>query len=759
MMLLNRLVASECNSEPVVNNTSSVIRLLTILPYPLHPNDSGSLQPFWDGGLNVLPAAQLAVEHVNEDPNTLPGYRVELINVDGGCNIFSKALINFVQHVRCGPPIAGIIGPGCSDSTLAISSLLGRPEIALPNIHLATSPLLENRTNYPNTYGILSSSFTIIEATFSLIKHNKWEKVAILYDSTIFVHLSQQLRDTISRELQSGKIVFYSLVYDTYLPIDAITRSSARVIITLTSLAHAQKLLCIAHVRGMAFPRYQWVISGFDIREFLATNITFHYSGTFYSCSNNLLILKDNLVVSYTLDSIDAEDHLVSGYTYHNIVQQYLHRVYNYNIASKTLSISPSIWATITYDAVWALVLAINMSTIIVNAVPVNISCLPFGTKMFTNEIKQNLDKIQFAGASGFIDFNTTSGYTHRTVDIVHINNLMDVNLVGFADGESISILTDDLRIFINTTSTSKFQTVHPSAAVIFLLIILSLFLASLTLHIISTVKRKHPSIKASSPLLNHFVFFGCYTWTAAAIIYILFLKTLNYGDSSTYANGCHAVWVWLIPIGMTLTVGTLIAKTWRIYRIFVHFRNPGRLLSNQVLITLVLIQLGFDIAFGTVWSAVSPMQVENIDRESVMEDNLVTHTVERSCVFMTNGISYLSLFWIIILYSYKVLQILSLFTLSLLTRNVTNRKFTTFLLRRTSYLMFVLYVSLLPTFTVLWYKNAEIHTDFVIMCLLISSTVSVCLVFVLLPPAIPILKVCLKYFTSSVGVAKLDSF
>ena len=156
-------------------------------------------------------------------------------------------------------------------------------------------------------------------------------------------------------------------------------------IVTVTSLAHAQKLLCIARVRGIAIPHYQWVVSGFDIREFLATNIAFHYSGTFYNCSNNL---KDHLVVSYTLDSIDAEDHLVSGYTYHGIVLQYLHRVYNYNIASKTLSISPSIWATITYDAVWTLVLAINMSTVIVNAVPAYISHLPFGTEMFTNEIK-----------------------------------------------------------------------------------------------------------------------------------------------------------------------------------------------------------------------------------------------------------------------------------------------------------------------------------------------------------------------------------
>ena len=48
----------------------------------MHPDDSDSLQLYQDVDFAVLPAAKLAVEHVNEDPNILPGYRVELINID-----------------------------------------------------------------------------------------------------------------------------------------------------------------------------------------------------------------------------------------------------------------------------------------------------------------------------------------------------------------------------------------------------------------------------------------------------------------------------------------------------------------------------------------------------------------------------------------------------------------------------------------------------------------------------------------------------
>jgi gamma-aminobutyric acid type B receptor len=715
--------------------------LLTILPYPVDPNDSVSLRPYWDGGLAVLPAAQLAVEHVNQDPNTLPGYRVELLNIDGGCNVFSRALTNFVEQIHCGTPIAGVIGPGCSDSSLAISSILGRPEISLPNIHLATSSLLQNRTRYPNSHGILSSSFTIINATFSLIRYNGWQKVAIFYDSTVFVHLSPQLRKVINQELQTNNIVFYSLVSDTYFPFEALIKSSARVIVTWTSLAHAQKLLCIAHDRGMVFPHYQWVISGFDIREFLAmaSEIVFNYSEKLYNCSSKLMILKNNLILSYTLDSVDREASLISGYTYNKILLQYVSKIQTYNKINKELSISPSIWATITYDAVWALVLAMNMSTVITRT-PRNTNSLSFGIAKFTDEINQNLEQNEFAGASGYIRFDSASGYTHRTVDIIHINNSIGRTVVGFADGGSISILVDSPHniIFINTDNIITSITIHTSVAAIFLIFILTLFVAAFLIHILSIVKRKDPSIKASSPILNHFIFFGCYTWTAASVLYILIVKTLNLGDDRTYANCCHAIWVWLMPMGMSLTIGTLFARTWRIYKIFIHFQNPGRLISNQALITLVLIQLGIDVVLGTIWSVVSPVQTENLNKE-VTTGNRIIQSRERTCVFTSNGTSYV--FWLSILYCYKALQILSLFTLTLLTGEINNKRFTTVLLRKASYLIFALYVSLIPTFTVLWYINAEIHADVIVMCVLISSTMSVCVLLVLLPPAIPILK------------------
>ena len=83
ILCLVLILINSPESKATVNSTvnrreiKGIIRLLTIFPYPGHPNDSDSLQPFRDEGPAILPAAQLAVEHINEDPNILPGYRVE----------------------------------------------------------------------------------------------------------------------------------------------------------------------------------------------------------------------------------------------------------------------------------------------------------------------------------------------------------------------------------------------------------------------------------------------------------------------------------------------------------------------------------------------------------------------------------------------------------------------------------------------------------------------------------------------------------
>ena len=112
--------------------------LLSILPYP-----DSSLNPSVAYGPDLFPAAQLAVDHVNNRSDVLRDYSLELIEADGGCNVTSKARISLVSQLfHSGKQIVGIIGPLCSDSAKVVGAMAGRSEIALISIHQGSSAVL-----------------------------------------------------------------------------------------------------------------------------------------------------------------------------------------------------------------------------------------------------------------------------------------------------------------------------------------------------------------------------------------------------------------------------------------------------------------------------------------------------------------------------------------------------------------------------------------------------------------------------------------
>ena len=63
-------------------------------------------------GIFISPAAELAVEIVNQDPNILPSYNLEVIVNDTQCKR-DVAIGQFIAMQRRQPPIAGILGKHC----------------------------------------------------------------------------------------------------------------------------------------------------------------------------------------------------------------------------------------------------------------------------------------------------------------------------------------------------------------------------------------------------------------------------------------------------------------------------------------------------------------------------------------------------------------------------------------------------------------------------------------------------------------------
>ena len=116
-------IAANCSATNHTNCelTTTTFYILSLLPYP---DDNPALQPSWDEGPTLFLAEQLAVEHINNRHDILQDYHLELVQGDSGCNIKSKAILAFVEHVLAsGKQIVGIVGPGCSTSTAIVSPL------------------------------------------------------------------------------------------------------------------------------------------------------------------------------------------------------------------------------------------------------------------------------------------------------------------------------------------------------------------------------------------------------------------------------------------------------------------------------------------------------------------------------------------------------------------------------------------------------------------------------------------------------------
>ena len=713
----------------------------------------------WDSGVGLLPAAELAVEHINKDPNTLSGHRLNLISVVDGCTSSTNTVTSFIKHVlidrdKQKRSVIGVVGPTCSKSTIAIASIAGRGGLALPIVHTASSAELEDREKYPYTFGVLGSTLQLIRALFSFLHYNRIDKIAFLYeDSRAMSYVKHHLQK--NEFYNSEEIVtFHSSFSDSFFPMETLQEGEANVVVVLSSLSLARKILCIAYTDGMLSPFYQWVIASHTYDKLKERNTTFYYHGVLYECNWATLelgtqhsALKHTLIVHFRLLPLNQNAPLVSGYSSIDIQQQYTERVCtDFNSSMCPIAQNSSAWVSVatTYDAVWALVLTIINTTTSSAAISYLKS---WGLDI--DKVRENIQHVNFRGATGKIHFVNKTGFVQRFVDIDRIHDGKAI-LIGSVYNKNVELYNNTEAIFI-TMLSQQYAAVNPYLAGFFVLLELFLLIVTVFFHVLYLVYRRSPAIKTSSPILNHFIFISCYLTVVSALLYILLIKTFGIPDFRVVGNVCHVLWAWLQPTIVTLGVGVLTMRTWRIYRIFIHFTNPGPLISNRSLVVGVLVQLTLDVIFGTAWTIISPVRNKIVRGESYMnaERQIV---LQRQCVF-TN-----TTYWLVTLAAYKLLQLVSLFTFCLLTRSVRNRRFRTSSLTAATYLLLLLSSVLIPLYAILWYFNAERHADFVVLCVFYSGTCVILLLFVLAPPTLPLLKCCRSLYIYHKTIPKSSS-
>ena len=139
-----------------------MLYLLTLLPYY---NPDPSLNPAWNEGDNIQPAMELAKDQINSNFSILENYTLELIHAHSGCDIPIETEYSFSKEAfpRSNLSVTGVIGPGCSSSSIALAPFTNRSEIGLVTLHLTGTPILADRVKYRYMLSILGSSESYVK--------------------------------------------------------------------------------------------------------------------------------------------------------------------------------------------------------------------------------------------------------------------------------------------------------------------------------------------------------------------------------------------------------------------------------------------------------------------------------------------------------------------------------------------------------------------------------------------------------------------
>ncbi|XP_064390016.1 gamma-aminobutyric acid type B receptor subunit 1-like [Halichondria panicea] len=734
MAIVQVLVASillASDALAAVGSKNQTLYILTLLPYPyINP----LFDPSWVEGPQVSLALEIAKEEINNQLAVLPGYQIELIRGDCGCEYVDRAY-EAIGSTTYYPGVSkmpiGIIGPGCSSSSISVSSLTNREALSLVTVHGGGSLSLSNRINFPNSLGTLGSAEAFVTLTIKLMDMNNWHRIGILFNEfrQFYSSTAQSLHDVISSNSMLSS--YLSPVYDnSYIPLSEILQQGIRINILLTPVRTTRQVLCLALHRGIVYPAYQWIVTSNSFED-IAQNVSFELNNQVYHCSEAEMrqtALNRVLFINYRLSHLNES--ALSTYSKHSFKEYdalFRKKLQEHNLQNNA-NITYSIWTTYFYDTFWAW--AVVLDRLAIREPNIDLTQFRYGNASLSNMVLEEFYRLDFEGVSGRIHFNNDSGFLNRVISVFQAK-YENATKVGYFDGVNFTVKGLES---IDGEFPDEYFNIGPGVfAALFIVIVLELVVVT-TLHVLTIKYRFSESVKASSPKLSQITFIGCYLVIFTLLLYIFRRYLLL--DDYTSVFLCNLTWAWLLPISFTLGYGTVAVRTWRLHRIFTHYLNPGRFISDHYLMAFVFILLGVDVLIGTLWVAIDPLQL--IVKNVTVYRGVANFEVSVQSCFSNNP------YWSYgLVFGYKGVLIVIVLVLAFLTRNIQNQSFKTKTLRVMVYLSsLTMVVGFVLYYLFLFYITSPIpYTSFAILNLTFHGALLLFIMLICLPPLIPKLR------------------
>ena len=650
------LLQVEASSPTSVCDT--VLHLLVIND---EVGSKGSLQ-HQRRGLEILPAAQVAVTTINNDTSILPGYCLELIElVTEGCNR-NTALVEFTKLItRRELNIVGVAGLFCKAVTEDISRFAGHPGIDLIQISGSKSPSFQDHKKYPRLYRMLPSSRIYIETLAELMEQLNWNKVGFIGSANQDDYY-RKTAEALTEIVNVSNIGFYGEFDLANTPIFTLLKqlqySGVKITFVLLPALEASELICAAYLQGLTWSSYAWIVADRSREDlFLSTQC---------DTQSKVMATEHILLIQNQLEP-DSDSDLVSGRRYSDNCSEYL----STQAFHPKPSLHSDLYSNVLYDSVWAFALALNSSLDIL--CEMNMSLKDYSPSNFTptngriaDVIEKELSQITYCGVRGLVKFDN-SREVKLAVEILQIRNTTTL-CIGHYDpvAGGVHIKLDSLGTFPDDDLSRVYQLYPVSVTVVLSTIIVLCIVFTTAMLVLFIYYRNEPEIKASSYHLSFCMFLGCYSLLIGTLMHTLVSGLILNGPARPAA--CIMI-VATTSIGLDLVLATLFAKMLRVYRIFTYFGRTGKAWSDRVLLLVIFVIVSGKILLLTVWFAVDTHALEDV--ETYQKEALPPYyEVVQQC-----RSEYLT-FWSSSLFVYSGIILTVLLVLAFKTRKITRENF-----------------------------------------------------------------------------------
>jgi hypothetical protein len=574
------------------------LHLLNILPFPDSRPDTG-----WDRAYELIPAAQLAIDQINAAPHILPGYELNLVNVDTeacGVSLVTKGIINTYAELftpNSSLSVVALVGMFCSTMTDVIAPTFGKPNITYLQLAGSTSPAHRDSHKFPWLVHFISSADTVNDAMLELIREFGWRTVSVIFQSmnTFNVGNAVSLKQR-SRDTQEFNVTVDIPITDKTDKVQTLTKVNSRIVYISAFNRDAAGLFCEAYKRRAVYPGYVYFLPAKSISGVLSEVDT-------TDCTSDQLTeaLEGVFFLRHRLEN-EAKK-LVSNLTFQEYKQQYLERLMRMESETNTTLDKNNVFANAMHDEIWAFALALGKAFNALHSANIHPEDLKLNqTREFAGILRSKFDDVSFEGASGFVKFNADKEES-SVVDIYQVINSTR-ELVGVYDPDiskklrllrELSLPSDNfnMRTLVLPIWVSTFFTVY----------VLICMCATTCIVVFHCIYRGRPEIKASSLSLSLATVVGCYLLFVSTLIRNV-SKGYSIANSHILTTFCN-IQMWLAMVGLNLIFSALLLRLFRISRIFKAYGKVSPYWKNKYMILCIMAICLGGIIILILWTTV----------------------------------------------------------------------------------------------------------------------------------------------------------